>query len=95
LKQLLRDRIDPSRDLGHSDKGGKKKDAVKTGDEGKVEEKSEEGVQKETEDRVLKQAGQSEKSDVKWDDNASTETGYSGGIDVKGNADGTICEDCR
>lgn len=29
LKQKVRDCIDPSRDLGHSDKGGKKKDAVK------------------------------------------------------------------
>jgi hypothetical protein len=25
LKQLVRDRIDPKKDLGHSDKGGKKK----------------------------------------------------------------------
>jgi hypothetical protein len=94
LKQLVRDRIDPSKDLGHSDKGGKKKAAVKTGDEEKLEQKSEEGVQKETEDRIPKQAGQSEKRDVIWD-TASTETGDSGGIDVKRNADGTVCEDCR
>jgi hypothetical protein len=26
LKQLVRDRIDPTRDLGHSDKPGKKKE---------------------------------------------------------------------
>jgi hypothetical protein len=87
---LVRDRIDPSKDLGHSDKGGKNKNAVKTGGE-----KGEEGVRKETGDGVPKQAGQSERRDVKWDDNASTETGDSGGIDVKRNADGTVCEDCR
>jgi hypothetical protein len=29
LKQLVRDHIDPSRDLGHSDKDGKNKVAVK------------------------------------------------------------------
>lgn len=34
LKQKVRDRIDPKKDLGHSDVGGKKKDAVKF-DEGK------------------------------------------------------------
>lgn len=33
LKQKVRDRIDPKKDLGHSDVGGKKKDAVET-DEG-------------------------------------------------------------
>jgi hypothetical protein len=32
LKQLVRDHIDPNKDLGHSDRGGKKKDAVKTGE---------------------------------------------------------------
>ncbi|KAF2856889.1 hypothetical protein T440DRAFT_463111 [Plenodomus tracheiphilus IPT5] len=37
LKQKVRDCIDPNRDLGHSDKGGKKKDAVK---EKEVEVKS-------------------------------------------------------
>lgn len=31
LKQRVRDRIDPKRDLGHSDVGGKKKDAVTQG----------------------------------------------------------------
>lgn len=29
MKQRVRDFIDPSRDLGHSDRGGKNKDAVK------------------------------------------------------------------
>lgn len=29
LKQLVRDHIDPNKDLGHSDRGGKKKEAVK------------------------------------------------------------------
>ena len=29
LKQLVRDHIDPKKDLGHSDRDGKKKEAVK------------------------------------------------------------------
>jgi hypothetical protein len=33
LKQKVRDHIDPKKDLGHSDVGGKKKAAVTTGDE--------------------------------------------------------------
>lgn len=33
LKQRVRDRIDPKKDLGHSDVGGKKANAVKSGDE--------------------------------------------------------------
>jgi len=37
LKQRVRDHIDPNRDLGHSDKHGKKK-----AEEGKAEEKIEE-----------------------------------------------------
>ncbi|KAL1613035.1 hypothetical protein SLS60_001267 [Paraconiothyrium brasiliense] len=41
LKQRVRDHIDPKRDLGHSDVGGKK---GRTGDEAKAEEKSEEKV---------------------------------------------------
>ncbi len=43
LKQRVRDHIDPSRDLGHSDKHGKaKKDKVEDKAEDKVEEKIEE-----------------------------------------------------
>ena len=34
LKQLLRDHIDPKRDLGHSDRGGKNK-AEQAGEQGK------------------------------------------------------------
>jgi hypothetical protein len=37
LKQRVRDRIDPKRDLGHSDVGGKKKKV----EEGKADEKKE------------------------------------------------------
>ena len=36
LKQRVRDHIDPSRDLGHSDKGGKKKKAVEGSGEASV-----------------------------------------------------------
>lgn len=43
LKQRVRDCIDPGRDLGHSDKGGKKKDqAVQVAD---VESRAEDKVQ--------------------------------------------------
>jgi hypothetical protein len=42
LKQLVRDHIDPNKDLGHSDRGGKKKEAVKTG-EANEEKKGTEG----------------------------------------------------
>ncbi|CAA9965526.1 Selenoprotein W family protein [Pyrenophora teres f. maculata] len=45
LKQRVRDHIDPNRDLGHSDKHGKKK-------EDKVEEKKEEQGQKELNEGV-------------------------------------------
>lgn len=41
LKQKVRDCIDPSRDLGHSDKGGKKKDAVKEDQIGNTDVKQE------------------------------------------------------
>lgn len=38
LKQKVRDCIDPSRDLGHSDKHGKKKE-TKTEEEGKEDQR--------------------------------------------------------
>lgn len=53
LKQLVRDRIDPSRDLGHSDKHGKKKEAEKP------EEKGEDKA------KVTESSGTSEPADVK------------------------------
>ena len=42
LKQLVRDHIDPGRDLGHSDKGGKKKaeQVVEVKEEEKVKRNS-------------------------------------------------------
>jgi hypothetical protein len=47
LKQLVRDHIDPNKDLGHSDRGGKKKEAVK----GDVVAKEEQVVMKEKENQ--------------------------------------------
>jgi hypothetical protein len=90
LKQRVRDRIDPKKDLGHSDVGGKKKDAVKdketevesvkTSQEGSKEETKEESKEEQT-TRILEQG----MAQVKIDDTS----------DVKRNPDGTICEDCR
>lgn len=70
LKQRVRDYIDPSRDLGHSDKHGKKK-IEKTGEEG-------EGVSAE---KQGSSEGKGEEVTEK--------------TEVKRNADGTVCEDCR
>jgi hypothetical protein len=52
LKQLVRDCIDPSRDLGHSDKHGKNKNAVK---EESSEGKSQDDAQEQT---VQKEGGE-------------------------------------
>jgi hypothetical protein len=53
LKQRVRDHIDPKKDLGHSDVGGKKKDAVKTGDVAQVQDVKVHGkVEKAAEDMV-------------------------------------------
>ncbi|KAF3039091.1 hypothetical protein E8E11_000864 [Didymella keratinophila] len=53
LKQRVRDHIDPKKDLGHSDVNGKKKDAVKTGENAKVEDVKVDGkVEKAAEDMV-------------------------------------------
>jgi hypothetical protein len=49
LKQLVRDRIDPSRDLGHSDKHGKNRDAVKSPDDAQgpaVQKEEDDGVKR-------------------------------------------------
>ena len=48
LKQKVRDHIDPSRDLGHSDKHGKKKEGKS---EGMKEEKDVKGDQKEVSEK--------------------------------------------
>jgi predicted Rdx family selenoprotein len=91
LKQRVRDRIDPKKDLGHSDVGGKKKDAVKP------EEASGKGVAEVKVDAP-------KIDDVKVDGNVERnakemvkdlEIDEAGGEDVKRNPDGTVCEDCR
>ncbi|KAF2632553.1 hypothetical protein BU25DRAFT_329597 [Macroventuria anomochaeta] len=80
LKQLARDHIDPKKDLGHSDVGGKKKDAVKIStDEGKdggIDVKVKGKEERIAEDLV---------KDLKVEE----------APDVKRNPDGTVCEDCR
>ncbi|KAF1934262.1 uncharacterized protein M421DRAFT_415299 [Didymella exigua CBS 183.55] len=80
LKQRVRDHIDPKKDLGHSDVGGKKKDAVKIGGDAKVENGKVDGkVEKTAEDMV---------KDMELEDVPDK-------LSVKRNPDGTICEDCR
>lgn len=94
LKQRVRDQIDPKRDLGHSDVGGKKKGAVPqqsdegVGIEGKVDGKVE-GVR--VNGRVEK-AAESMVADMEAE-GVPEEKGGEG--DVKRNADGSVCEDCR
>jgi len=76
LKQRVRDFLEPGRDLGHSDRGGKKKvegrEAVDEG-EGQRREKGE-GEGKRRGNKV----GLGEE-----------------GAEVKRDADGTVCEDCK
>jgi hypothetical protein len=81
LKQRVRDHIDPKKDLGHSDVGGKKKAAVATGDD------KQDGT-------ADKQTG--EKTDEKKVDVAAGQLGGGAdeGVELKRNADGTVCEDC-
>ena len=82
LKQRVRDRIDPKKDLGHSDVGGKKKDAVKSEEkegQGIVDVKVHGKVERNAEEMVRDMEVE-DVSDVK---------------DVKKNPDGSICEDCR
>ena len=64
LKQRVRDKIDPKKDLGHSDVGGKKKDAVKV-DEPKIEDVKVDGnVERNAEEMVkdleIDEAGEEE-----------------------------------
>lgn len=80
LKQRVRDYIDPKKDLGHSDVGGKKKDAVKIGDDARVEDVKVDGkVEKAAEDMVR---------DMEIEDVPDKTS-------VKRNPDGTVCEDCN
>lgn len=87
LKQRVRDFIDPKKDLGHSDVGGKKKDAVKVGGDEKVSE----DVKEVSDVRVggkVEKAAEDMVKDMELED-VPDKTG------VKRNPDGTICEDCR
>jgi hypothetical protein len=66
LKQRVRDLIDPKKDLGHSDVGGKKKDAVPV-EEKNVEVKVDGKLEKNAEDMVkdLQVEDAPDESDVK------------------------------
>ncbi|KAJ4311504.1 hypothetical protein N0V94_007915 [Neodidymelliopsis sp. IMI 364377] len=88
LKQKVRDRIDPKKDLGHSDVGGKKKEAVKQ--DGQGEEK--EGVSEEVTREEKENEG---KKEEKPEEGSVADSSVDGGAELKRNPDGTICEDCR
>jgi len=75
LKQRVRDYIDPGKDLGHSDKGGKKKAAV-VEEEGKAVE------------------GEADEGQGKLGGETKVEEVVDEGVELKRNADGTVCEDC-
>ncbi|KAJ8116546.1 hypothetical protein OPT61_g2050 [Boeremia exigua] len=83
LKQRVRDHIDPKKDLGHSDVGGKKKEAVKSGEgdgqQGLTDVKVGGRVERNAEEMV---------KDMQLEDVPDK-------TNVKRNPDGTICEDCR
>lgn len=81
LKQRVRDHIDPKKDLGHSDVGGKKKDAVKISEDAKEmdEVKVDGKAEKAAEDMVR---------DMELEDVPDKTS-------VKRNPDGSVCEDCR
>ncbi|KAH6620109.1 seleno protein W family protein [Boeremia exigua] len=82
LKQRVRDHIDPKKDLGHSDVGGKKKEAVKeekdNGPQDSVDVKVDGKTERNAEEMV---------KDMELEDVPDKTT-------VKRNPDGTVCEDC-
>ncbi|KAJ4340235.1 hypothetical protein N0V95_007555 [Ascochyta clinopodiicola] len=84
LKQRVRDRIDPKKDLGHSDVGGKKKDAVVAGNE-KAEKEEKLAVRV---DGLVERNAEDMVKDMTLEDAPD-------GPGVKKNPDGTVCEDCR
>lgn len=83
LKQRVRDHIDPKKDLGHSDVGGKKKDAVKIRKDDDMQGLTEVKVDGKIERNAEEMVKDAEVEDV------PDKTG------IKRNPDGTICEDCR
>ena len=93
LKQLVRDQIDPERDLGHSDVGGKKKAAVpQAADEVKVDEVKVDGV----EVGGVRVNGRKEKAAESMVGDVEAEGVYEM-MDGKrdADADGGVCEDCK
>jgi len=81
LKQLIRDHLDPKRDLGHSDKHGKKAVNVESSEKlEKLEKKSDE----ETQTVVTSLTDKVAEMTLKARDSPE-----------KRNPDGTICEDCQ
>lgn len=83
LKQRVRDHIDPKKDLGHSDVGGKKRDGVKDekndGKQDLAEVKVDGKIERNAEDMV---------KDMELEDVPDR-------TNVKRNPDGSVCEDCR
>ncbi|KAJ4985289.1 selenoprotein domain-containing protein [Stagonosporopsis vannaccii] len=82
LKQRVRDQIDPKKDLGHSDVGGKKKDAVKD------EEKQGQDIAEVKVDGKAERIAEEMVRDMEIEDVPEVK-------DVKRNPDGSVCEDCR
>jgi hypothetical protein len=106
----VRDHIDPSKDLGHSDRHGKKKDEEPTKDNASKPEPK--VLMHLVRDHIdpSKDLGHSDRHGKKKEekpsrDNASntepmevddqSKTAEAADDGVKRNADGTICEDCR
>lgn len=82
LKQRVRDCIDPKKDLGHSDVGGKNKDALKG------VEKEGQGIAEVKVDGKVERNAEEMVRDMLVEDVPEVK-------DVKRNPDGSICEDCR
>lgn len=80
LKQRVRDYIDPKKDLGHSDVGGKKNNAVKM-----IEHVQVEGIKV---DGKVEKAAEEMVRDMQLEDVPDK-------TNVKRNPDGTVCEDCN
>lgn len=79
LKQRVRDRIDPKKDLGHSDVGGKKAAAVKSGEENNKEDEKTEGMV----EKIAKEAV----VDSKLEDAQE--------VTVEKKPNSLVCEDCQ
>lgn len=89
LKQLVRDHIDPTRDLGHSDKGGKKKAVVAEEDEKKAVTAVEEQKAVAVEDEQKSVAAMEDEQ------TAEEQEAENGGVSVSGVVQEKECEDCK